>query len=149
MIRRFLLALLRRYARRRSPDFVIGAGYLYRWYILPRNPICNIYYHLICGDDDDRALHTHPWVNCSILLSGSYWEHVADGMAVRRREGSITWRWPSTAHRLELMDGKPVISLFITGPRVREWGFWCKSRFVHWREFTAPDDSGQIGRGCD
>lgn len=44
----------------------------------------------------------------------------------------------------------PAITLFITGPRVREWGFWCpKIGWRHWRVFTDPDNTGQIGRGCD
>lgn len=149
MIHHHLHRLLRRYAERHTPDFVIGAGYLYRWWLIPRNPICNIYLHQIRADDDDRALHTHPWINCSIVLDGGYWEHVSGGKAIPRRAGSIVFRWPSTAHRLELVNSQPAWTLFITGPRVREWGFWCGERFVHWRDFTAPGKPGQIGRGCE
>jgi hypothetical protein len=59
----------------RDPDFVIGrAGrpYLRRWWVIPRNRWFNIYLQEILQDDDDRALHDHPWVNCSIILRGSY-----------------------------------------------------------------------------
>lgn len=149
MIISILYRILRRYALRRDPDYVIGDGYLYRWWLIPRNPIFNIYLHKICADDDDRALHDHPWINISILLNGGYWEHLRGGVAIRRCEGSVVFRMPSTAHRLEMINGLPVWSLFITGPRVREWGFLCPQGWRHWRDFVQPGNPGQIGRGCD
>ncbi|MDN5849106.1 MAG: hypothetical protein L0H63_05630, partial [Nitrococcus sp.] len=54
-----------------------------------------------------------------------------------------------SAHRLALIDAEPVITLFITGPRVREWGFHCPQGWRHWRAFTAADNPGRIGRGCE
>src|SRR5690606_19189993 len=74
----------------------------------------------------------------------------------QRSAGDVVCRRARAAHRVELisaMDGSgsaPVITLFITGPRLREWGFWCPGgRWVHWRDFTAPGRSGEIGPGCD
>ena len=61
----------------RKPDFIIGpkdAPYLRRWWIIPRNRLFNIYLHQILRSDDDRALHDHPWINCSIILKGRYME---------------------------------------------------------------------------
>jgi hypothetical protein len=61
----------------RAPDVIIGGHdnpYLLRWFIIPRNPIFNIYLHQFLRSDDDRALHDHPWPWCSILLRGSYAE---------------------------------------------------------------------------
>jgi hypothetical protein len=63
----------------REPDFVIGADspggpYMRRWWIIPRNRFLNIYLHQILRDDDDRALHDHPWWNVSIILRGGYFE---------------------------------------------------------------------------
>ena len=66
----------------RPPDFIVGSEtdpYLRRWHLLPRNRLFNVYLHNFCRSDDDRALHDHPWVNMSVLLSGSYMEHVKDG----------------------------------------------------------------------
>lgn len=65
-----------------------------------------------------------------------------------RDTGAITARRANAAHRIEVLSA-PVITLFITGPRVREWGFLCPKGWRHWREFTDPTDSGQTGRGCD
>lgn len=58
-----------------------------------------------------------------------------------RRAGSVVFRRPDFPHRLVVEDG-PVWTLFITGPRVREWGFHTESGWVHWRDFCDPDDPG-------
>ena len=42
----------------RAPDFVIGPidnPYMLRWWLLPRNEVFNVYYHVIRHSDDDRA----------------------------------------------------------------------------------------------
>lgn len=142
---------------RRAPDLVIGGQarpYLRRWFVLPRNPVFNIYLHHFLRSDDDRALHDHPWANCSILLRGTYTEHTIAAGGIHRRDvlaaGSFRVRWTGRiAHRVELHDG-PCRSLFITGPRYRAWGFHCPSQgWIHWQRFTAPDDRGATGAGCD
>jgi len=142
-------------ATKRPPDFVIGGQdrpYLLRWWLIPRNRFFNVYLHCFLRDDDDRALHDHPWLNASILLRGRYVEHTiaAGGVNVRteRAAGAVKVRGPRSAHRIELVDGTPCWTLFITGPRVRSWGFHCPSGWVDWKRFTASDDPGAIGKGC-
>src|SRR3546814_7255198 len=91
----------------RKPDITIGGEdnpYLRRWYIIPRNRWFNVYLHEFLRDDDDRALHDHPWVNLSILLRGQYVEHTATG-ATLRRAGAIKLRLPTATHRIALVDG--------------------------------------------
>lgn len=150
-------AAILRWARKRSPDFVIGgheAPYLLRWWLLPRNPVFNIYVHQFLRSDEDRALHDHPWANCSILLEGQYTEHEirAGGVHVAtvRKAGDWRFRWTGRmAHRIELTHDI-CWTLFITGPRYRSWGFHCPTAgWVHWKLFTASDDKGAVGRGCD
>lgn len=151
-----LLSALRRVADRRPPDLVIGGNdnpYLLRWYIIPRNRFLNVYLHHFLRSDDDRALHCHPWMNLSILLEGEYTEHtIAQGRVyLQRVVRAGQWRLRLTgrlAHRIELHQGQ-CWTLFVTGPRYREWGFHCRNGWRHWREFTAPQDSGQVGRGCE
>jgi hypothetical protein len=147
----------------RDPDFVIGGQdnpYLRRWWVIPRNPFLNIYLHEFLRSDDDRALHTHPWaVNCSVLLEGKYIEWVpGNGNPLRplpkfRRAGDVLFRWGAAAHRIQLYrEGEreiPCWTLFLTGPRVRAWGFFCDRGWVHWRDFTSPADAGSIGKGCE
>jgi hypothetical protein len=149
---------------RRPPDFVIGGHerpYLLRWWLLPRNVVFNVYLHQFRRSDDDRALHDHPWLfNASWLLSGEYIEHTikAGGLMVRmhRRAGDVKLRWGKAPHRVELLMERdalaevPCWTIFITGPRVRQWGFYCMERgWIHWKRFTAPDDRGSVGAGCD
>lgn len=143
--------LLMRVAERRPPDVVVGAGdppYLRRCWVIPRNRWYNIYLHHFCRSDEDRALHDHPWCNASILLSGTYLEHLPGGRAKRRLAGQVVLRGPRAAHRVELTDG-PVWTLFLTGPRVREWGFHCPQGWKHWKQFVAAGKPGEIGPGCD
>lgn len=131
----------------RAPDFVIGADYLRRWWVIPRNPFANVYLHDIRKSDDDRALHDHPWPNTSFLILGCYIEHTPGGRFVRRA-GEVIHRPASALHRLEVIPDERAISLFITGEKQREWGFACPQGWVHWKDFTDEGDSSQVGRGC-
>jgi hypothetical protein len=173
MFARFARWLITR-AMLRNPDVVIGGAqrpYLLRWWLIPRNPVFNIYLHQFWRSDDDRALHDHPWVNMSIVLEGGYIEHTiaAGGIHSKapRNAGDVVLRSPRRAHRIELLtrrivtneDGKrtwttkelPCWTLFITGPRLRTWGFHCPDRgWVDWRAFTDPATNGAtVGKGCD
>ncbi len=141
---------------KRPPDFVIGPKddpYLRRWWIIPRNRFFNIYLHHIRHSDDDRALHDHPWWNCSIILSGGYVEIVPNAQRWRSR-GSVVFRRATAAHRIALDkthpqgSGKPCWTLFFTGPVIREWGFHCPKGWVHWKDFVDERDTGAVGRGC-
>lgn len=138
------------WAANRSPDFVIGGNedpYLLRWWLIPRNPVFNIYLHLFLRSDDDRALHDHPWANCSILLEGQYREHTTEGFKDFKAGDWKFRRSGKMAHRIELTHGS-CWTVFITGPRLREWGFLCPRGWVHWKDFTDSRDKGAIGRGC-
>lgn len=158
---RLLQALAHRMTRlatRRPPDLVVGdaeAPYLRRWWVIPRNRLFNIYLHEFRRSDDDRALHDHPWVWCSLLLRGRYIEHtIAAGGIHRARTlhaGSLRMHGPHFAHRIELLPRTTCWTLFITGPRLRTWGFHCPQRgWVPWRRFTDPATGGStIGRGCE
>lgn len=131
----------------RPRDFEIGENYLRRWWILPRNDFCNVYLHHIVDSDIDRALHDHPWPSTSFLIEGGYIEHTPDGV-FKRKAGDVISRAADALHRLEIPAGGYAISLFITGPKVREWGFACPHGWVHWQDFTDPDNPGSVGRGC-
>lgn len=120
--------------------------------------IPQVYLHNFRRSDDDRALHDHPWLfNASVLLRGYYWEHTPDAPAAGhlRGPGDFVWRWLGAPHRVQLAEPGDALAehevwtVFIVGPKVREWGFHCPRGWVHWRDFTAPDDKGGIGKGCD
>lgn len=143
--------LTRRVLMRRKPDVIIGerdAPYMHRWWLIPKNPLFNVYLHRFMRSDEDRALHDHPWANLSFLLYGEYTEHTQDARVIRRA-GDFKLRGPSSAHRIELHDGW-CWTMFITGPRVRHWGFHCPRGWVHWEDFTdTRDGASVVGKGCD
>ena len=90
----------------------------------------------------------HPWANTSFVLIGRYREHTPDG-TFERTAGDIVKREADALHRVELYPGEQAITLFMTGPTIREWGFACPQGWRHWRDFVDARDSGQVGRGCD
>lgn len=173
--RPFRLRLLRacfRVMNRRPPDMRIGGPerpYMLRWWLLPRNRWFNIYLHRFLRDDDDRALHDHPWPSLSVLLQGELietWAPQPELAALPEHQrirvntvGSVIWRGPRFAHRLALplnadLEPTPAITLFVVGPRLREWGFWCAKEspaggWRPWRKFVAADDPGAVGPGCE
>jgi len=126
-------------ALRRAPDQVIGVNYLERWHLVPRNRFLNIYLHRFLGSDDSRALHDHPWYSVSVMLKGEMIELSDKGLRRIPRFFPI-FRTAKFAHQLTLVRG-PVWTIFITGPRIREWGFYCKGGWRHWRVFGKS--------GCD
>lgn len=139
-----------------NPHFVIGMNnpdgpYMFRWYLIPRNHYLNLYLHKFLRDDDDRALHDHPWWFVSIIIHGRYSEIIPPGEEIKRHRFSIAFRPAIWRHRV-ILKTKTVWSIVLTGPKIRTWGFWCPQGFVRWQDFTAPNatgKSGEIGRGCE
>ncbi len=158
------------------PHQVIGHvadPYLLRWYIIPRNPLLNVYLHKFLRDDDDRALHDHPWWFVSLILKGGYLEVTENPKLMMSCRTSLfdvrspfwsrclAYRPAEWRHRVALPHGQnaagdvdttaprvPCWTLIITGRRSRTWGFWCNNqrrdeRFVPWNEF------GDAGCGED
>jgi hypothetical protein len=155
-----------------QPHLEIGRSghvYLRRWNLIPQNAWCNIFLHQFLRDDDDRALHDHPWDFISVMLQGSYQERLSrvvgfrtvhgvqydqcEDQIVNRRAPSIGCRYATDRHRIVLPrdhQGNPIPcwTIIITGPWQRVWGFWCPKGFVPYREFVDPTDEGKVGKGC-
>jgi hypothetical protein len=95
----------------------------------------NIFLHRFLKNDCEDA-HCHPWWNISIPLTGSYVEQFSDNYRAHRQPGD--WVWREAAERHAIVNVEPgTITLFITGPKEREWGFWPEpDLFVHHREYT-------------
>lgn len=117
---------LMRIPAEREPDEIIGPGFrsrlrdgphrnvpdqfLKRWFLKPKDDWHNRYLHCFTKDDEDRALHDHPWWNLSILLDGSYYEHTIAKGGVHHRQlltaGDMKLRAPWDAHRVECIKVK-------------------------------------------
>ena len=121
---------------KRPPDRMIDGDYLHRWYLIPKNKYFNIYLHKFYRSDDDRALHDHPWFSVSILLKGELLEHQW-GDRVRYVSRWIpVFRTAKFAHRVEVVKG-PIWTIFITGPRLRTWGFYAEEGWMESQDFLA------------
>lgn len=120
-----------------KPDLLIAPEgedkpYLYRWHVIDRNNLGNVYFHVQVASDPERPLHDHPWPNMSNILSGGYDELYQPYPEIyttkhRRslRKGDTVYRTAQEAHRLILPhEFKYTMTLFSTGPKVRDWGFW-------------------------
>lgn len=116
--------------------------YLRRWRIV-QTPWFGILLHRIYLPDSDRDPHDHPWDFTSIVLRGGYTEHVywphATGIGIYKE---TTWRLLSVhritrdlAHRITTLQ-PGTVTLVLTGPRRREWGFWTEDGWVHWRTYV-------------
>ncbi|MBP8235699.1 MAG: hypothetical protein KAY22_25725, partial [Rhizorhabdus sp.] len=110
-------------------------------YMLRKAPgaIENAYIHRFLRSDREE-LHDHPWDNQSIVLRGAYvekWEHPALGLIQSPRlAGEIVSRGPEAVHSIYSVE-PGTISLFTTGPKVREWGFITADGWIHNTKFRA------------
>lgn len=132
--------------------------YLDRWYLIPRNRFFNVYLHRFLGSDPGRHLHDHPWWNLSIVLKGGYdesrpvgspyWEYryeertegvveIATFPLLRLKPhgpGSVVLRKATDSHSLKMLK-IPTWTLFITGRKTREWGFWDSQGWMQWEDY--------------
>lgn len=120
------------------------------------------YLHHFHRDDGDQPLHNHPWRwGLSIVLCGSYDEErfeSADEHAlrertqehaalqvVRRRVRWVNWLTHEDYHRVTALHGE-VWTLFITGPRLQDWGFFTGGRHVPHAEYLGVGATRKIAR---
>jgi hypothetical protein len=115
-------------------------------YIIFRIPQFGIYIHKLCRDDNDRALHDHPWPFTSIILKGGYFEHTERWLEtdppINIEEfqyysaGSILRRPAEWRHRFAL-TAYPTWTLVFVGRRCRKWGFWVDGvNWCWWRKYN-------------
>lgn len=142
-----------------------GQPYLIR-YTLISTRFFRLFLHKILRSDDDRDLHDHPWNFWTFILRGRYREEVpADSppmfnehgkMIVKSKvhgPGSLIRHKAADCHRLDLQlmfkfptergslapvqtEYIPVWTLFLAGPRVRDWGFYTPDGWVQWEEYV-------------
>lgn len=127
---------------RRPPAKRIGECYLTRWHVLPKNRLFNIYLHHVQADDPDDKLHDHPWLfNCSIVLRGRIEETLGRGQRLLE-QGSVTARVSRAPHRLALQSDDS-LTLFITGPKIRRWGFYTDQGWVDSGDYLQAEGDGR------
>ena len=142
-----LLKLLDRLGRKRIVmDRVENEPYLERYYLFLREreqfPF-NVFLHKFLKSDPDDV-HDHPWPYATLILKGGYWEWIPHFDTVGRKTGEYqVWRGPghfrvskaNSFHRIELDPDITAWTLFMPGPKQREWGFMVRNQWIQWEEY--------------
>ena len=85
-----------------------------------------VFLHRLSAGDYDRDLHDHPWAWAfAIILSGGYIEVTrhANGVKWTRDVKWFNWIPGYKFHTILRLHKAPTWTLFVHGPRVKQWGF--------------------------
>ncbi len=135
---------------------LILPGYLWRWHLIPRNKLFNIYLHVFVGDDD-ATFHDHPFNSWSLCLWGRMREYRQVGIRDRFTgahkhtatessdvgPGTFAHRGLGVRHYIKLRS-KFAVTIFCTGPLVNygTWFFYPHNRepvpFWNWPQSFTP-----------
>ena len=142
-----LLKLLERLGRKRIVmDRVENEPYLERYYVFlkERNRFpFNVFLHKFLKSDPDDV-HDHPWSYATLILKGGYWEWIPQFNSAGQKIGEVAaWRGPGhfrisparSYHRIELDPAVTAWTLFMPGPKQRDWGFLVRNQWVQWEEY--------------
>ena len=155
VVAKIILFLLKNIICNRPYDELIDVDYMERWHLkrtkteeghlyINSDDIHNIYFHRFIGSDGP-VMHDHPWWSISFILSNSYTEHTPEG-SFKRKAGDIIYRSAHSLHWIEIED--PVYTLFITGPKIKEWGFMCSKVWFHWKDYMQMRGPNRQANGC-
>lgn len=142
-----LLNFLERIGRKRViMDRVHNEPYLERYYLFlkerQRFPF-NVFLHkFLKGDPDD--VHDHPWPYATLILKGGYYEWLPQFNSQGLKIGEIAkWRGPgsfrvckaNSYHRIELDPSVTAWTLFMPGPKKRDWGFLVNNKWIQHEQY--------------
>ncbi|ACK71709.1 conserved hypothetical protein [Gloeothece citriformis PCC 7424] len=127
--------------------------YMYRYYLIFPDKISeeenarqipfNLMLHKICLSDPDD-LHDHPWWYATLILKGGYWEITSQGR-FWRGPGHFRISTAQSLHRIEIpsnSDGS--WSLFLRGPKIREWGFIQDGKWIYHKDYLKARKDYQL-----
>ena len=142
-----LLNFLERMGRKRIVmDRQSDEPYLERYYLFlkdrDRFPF-NVFLHkFLKGDPDD--VHDHPWPYATLILKGGYYEWLPQfdskgnkiaEMCVWRGPGSFRVCKANSYHRIELDPSVTAWTLFMPGPKKRDWGFLVNNKWIQHEQY--------------
>ena len=143
----WFLNLLERMGRKRIVmDRESNEPYLERYYLFlkdrDRFPF-NVFLHkFLKGDPDD--VHDHPWPYATLILKGGYYEWLPQfdskgnkiaEMCVWRGPGSFRVCRANSYHRIELDPSVTAWTLFMPGPKKRDWGFLVNNKWIQHEQY--------------
>ena len=142
-----ILKLLERMGRKRIVlDRVSDEPYLERYYLFLKDRAWfpfNVFLHKFLKSDPDDV-HDHPWPYFTVILRGGYWEWVpqfnSQGQKIAeiahwRAPGHFRWCSANSYHRIELDPGVTCWTLFMPGPKKRDWGFLVRGQWIQWEQY--------------
>lgn len=91
----------------------------------------NIYVHTILQADKDLHLHDHPWSYTSIVLKGELVEQTRGNKFTNLKLFDVIERDAEESHKIFELKTPSVTTLFFTGPRKRDWGYWVKGKWIN------------------
>jgi len=122
-------------------DRVENEPYLERYYVFLKDRTWfpfNVFVHKFLKSDPDDV-HDHPWPYATLILKGGYYEWIpqfnTDGIKsceirLWRGPGHFRICKPNSYHRIELKEGVTAWTLFMPGPKKREWGFLVDNKWI-------------------
>lgn len=91
--------------------------------------------HIWRESDDQRAYHDHAWWFLTFVLRGGYTDispATEDVLGPEKRDhltaGQFRYRPAEHKHKA-LVDPGGAVTLLLTGPKVRKFGFWPNGKF--------------------
>jgi hypothetical protein len=144
---KWFLNFLERIGRKRIVmDRQSDEPYLERYYLFlkdrDRFPF-NVFLHkFLKGDPDD--VHDHPWPYATLILKGGYYEWLPQfdskgnkiaEMCVWRGPGSFRICSANSYHRIELDPNVTAWTLFMPGPKKRDWGFLVNNKWIQHEQY--------------
>lgn len=115
-----------------------GDVYLRRLYVF-KCPWFSVLIHRIKQPDPDRHPHDHPWDFVSFILRGWYqeWSEHETFEYTRpiTKSNRVTAEKP---HRIVNVS-PDCLTLVITGPKKRSWGFHTEDGWIPWRDYICGE----------
>lgn len=136
-----------------KPNPVEG-GFLPRRWVLIRPRV-----HIYGRGDKEPHLHDHPADNITWVLHGEFWEQIPisaepswDFKDSNRPEATrekfrgtddVVFRLAGSRHKIVISQfvKEPLVTLFIFGPKRRDWGFTTPNGWVFWRDYLDDQES--------
>lgn len=108
--------------------------YVIRWRV--ETPWGSIRLHHWLAPDDDRAPHDHPWWFVTFVLKGGYVDrsgysrlHGGTGYKSEHLKAPAVRYRPAEHQHTVFPDEGGCWTIIVTGPKVRNWGFWVNGKF--------------------
>jgi len=144
-----LLKLLERLGRKRIiMDRIDDEPYLERYYVFLKERTWfpfNVFVHRFLKSDPDDV-HDHPWPYATLILKGGYYEWLPQFNNLGQKIGEIAvWRGPGSFricgaksyHRIEIDANVETWTLFMPGPKQREWGFLTRKGWIQHEQYLS------------